>query len=619
MERAWPRRARRVAVIVFVILLLDGIYVSARLAFALLGAGDHLQSAASSFSDRDFEEAEEEFQEANDSAADAAGLSWHPSYFLARAIPGLSADADAIHRLAEASEATSAAGLIAVDAVDDLGLEDDFTSAFYSNGRVDLKTLEGLQDPIAEASRLLSEADSLLEGAPEPHLELATRALDEGRTEISEAAETARRASLLVDALPEVTGGDKSYLLAFQAPSESRGTGGLMGMLGILNAKDGRIGLGEIVETSDVATRLDEPVDAPRWYVERYASYDATQDFKQANLSAHFPTVAQVWLDMYEQEQGKSLDGVIAMDPLALQDLMVATGSIRDPESNITIASNTVAEFMMRDSYAQLGSNEQPNVLRRLVEGFWERVESGDLEGTALAEGMGNATRSGHLKVYMEDDELAASFRELEADGDFTAAANSQIVFHNNSAGNKVDFFMHRQIDTDISLSSSGEAVVRTRVRMENRAPNKGPQLLLGPYLPGDPPGMNRAFTNISLPAGAEVTGYSLDGQEREVFTADEAGRSTVWDLLEILPGEETTMLVEYRLPGAVTVIEGGERARLALSFVPQATAQPDRLSVSIEPPDGFAFEEDGDELASYTWRGDLMETHEVELELVED
>lgn len=141
---------------------------------------------------------------------------------------------------------------------------------------------------------LLDDAAIRLDGAPEPTLPVLGRALDTARWRIERAMEATKDAQTLFRAAPSLFGdvARRRYLLAFQSPSEARGSGGFMGLYGILEADGGRLSLRKMGPIGDLSLSPAEAVDAPGWFERRYEGFASLWQWQQANLSGDFPTVA---------------------------------------------------------------------------------------------------------------------------------------------------------------------------------------------------------------------------------------------------------------------------------------------------------------------------------------
>ena len=70
------------------------------------------------------------------------------------------------------------------------------------------------------------------------------------------------------------------------------------------------------------------------------------------NLSPHFPYAAQLMLSMWQRQFGQKLDGVIAIDPVALSYLLAVTGPVKLADGS-SVTSANVADLMMRSIYVK--------------------------------------------------------------------------------------------------------------------------------------------------------------------------------------------------------------------------------------------------------------------------
>lgn len=230
---------------------------------------------------------------------------------------------------------------------------------------------------------------------------------------------------------------------------------------------------------------------------------------------------------MYRQATGSRLDGVIAMDPIALGYLTPATGPLRARGWNVDIGPDNAAQVLLHDAYVRLDDEPeaQNRYLARLVRNLWTKISRGDVDPVALAQGLVQGLHSQHVKMHAVRGDDGRALAALEVNGSpLGREANVQYVWHDNLAANKVDVFLRQSIDTVMEVTQRGETRVVTRVTFENDAPAGSPSVLLGPYAEGDEPGLNRLALNLLLPEDAEVTGYEIDGSARPPLLAREAG-----------------------------------------------------------------------------------------------
>jgi hypothetical protein len=398
--------------------------------------------------------------------------------------------------------------------------------------------------------------------------------LAEARDELLDASEAAQKGEAAFSALPQLLGGDKPrrYFLAFQTPSEQRGTGGLIGFYGIIQATDGRIDLKRV---APIGT-LPQPrgrVPAPTWFVNHYEDFSSFRQWQQVNESFNFPVVSDVLIRLYEERAGDRLDGVIAMDPIVLGSLTQGTGPIPSPELNTDISQENAKQVLLRDAYT-IDEAVQARALKNLVSRFFEMLQSDDVDLDGLLEGLDESITNQHFKMYSQDPEAQDAIRRIEMSG-WNEDPALQAVWHTSASPSKVDYFLHREISLDVELQEDGSAAVTETVELNNAAtPHPGTELT-GPGYAGDPEGLNRMFLNLMMPEGSKLRGFEIDGRKRAPLKAKEGDHPLVWEILEIPAGETATVVLRYDLaPQAST----GFRVLLQ----PQAMVNPDRYSVRI-------------------------------------
>jgi hypothetical protein len=272
------------------------------------------------------------------------------------------------------------------------------------------------------------------------------------------------------------------------------------------------------------------------------------------------------------------------MDPITLAGFMEATGPIADPISGDLITSAEIGDVLLRDSYVRFPDPAaQDAFLGDLVRSFWDRVQNGEV-GPEVATAVGAAVRTGHLKVYSGDPEEQAAMVSLHADGNYASwGPAAQLVFNENYAVNKVDYYLHRTVDTRVELHPEGGATFTTSVAVENHAPSTPPSLLIGEEEGVVPPGTNRMVLAVALPSGAEADRTESDGETLTPFTYKDSGHTVMWDLVTVPPGETAHVIFVYSLRGP-PLRGGGE---LTMTLVPQTTVNPDRFSFELIPAGG--------------------------------
>lgn len=603
-------------------LVADAAYASARGGFALFGARSSLLSAVGNLRDGDAAAARSDFGEAEGDLATANSSFGHPGYWLLERLPLIGSDARAAHLVAQAADGLASSGGDGVKIAEGLGTDGgDLGSSLLEGGRVRFDRLQEAalaMDPLLEE---IIEADAILRRAPRPRFGVIRDAVLLARERITGARTALERGRAVAGVAEELFGGKgrKRYLLAFQAPSEARGSGGLFGLFAVLTVRDGAIEIGQITKPPKplVASMAPEitPVVAPDWFVTKYEAEASLWNSSEVNMSPHFPTVAEALLKMFEQIKPVDLDGVLSLDPHAFASLLPASGPIETPELG-TVTAENAGRMIMRDSYTRITTNEQERNFGILLDEFFTRLRSGDVAGPAFLTGVGEAASHGRLKFYVRDEDAAEALATARADGDFTSAGPmQQFVWHNSDSVSKVDWFLHRTLETVVRLQEDGSAQVETRILLENKAPDGPKSLLLGGAGEGYEPGQNRMRLDVLMPKGAELISFK-DGQTNiEANEVDEAGYPSAWYRLIMSPKSQRLIEVTYIVPDAFEP----DTERFAFTLYPHAAVRPDKYLLTVYAPDGSEVRtadtfDDAAEFVQVTGRLEELVALEVEL-----
>ncbi|MGI8773552.1 MAG: DUF4012 domain-containing protein [Actinomycetota bacterium] len=559
----------------------DAVYVAWRVGSGLTSSATALAAGSEALKAGDPSGAMSELQTALEKATAAEEALRHPSARLAGVVPFTSKDMAAVEALTAAASDAALAGSTMSEILAELGVSGErISAAFYAEGKVDVESLQRVAPRMSEAARGIFGAYNTLQAVDEvPSLRVIAEALDSTRQRLLAASESTGRVAMLFDLLPTALGADeeRSYLLLFQALGESRGTGGVAGLYGVLTASDGELELRNIHPYSRLGNV--ESTDSPAWFEQNYSFQSALTQWPQANVSPNFPAVAQTMLSMYENSSGEKLDGVLAMDPLALSLLMQGTGPIEVGELNIS--PQNMDELLLVESYTGFpNSAAQNDFLAQVVTAFWDELSGTPADPEGLVTGFGEAIDRQHLKFYLDDGEEQLALSELQATGSYTGAGDMvQMLFTNNYSTNKVDYFLRRSTKTEVVIMPDGTARVDVEVTLINDAPRGEPDLLLGEGTDTLPPGGNSSLVSLLMPAGAQAASTSVNGEDVPLLTYQDEGHPVAWWLVDIPPRGRARLAFSYDLPDAVDLNGGGA---FSLTLFPQTAVRPESYEIRV-------------------------------------
>ena len=325
--------------------------------------------------------------------------------------------------------------------------------------------------------------------------------------ELTDAAADAEVAVEAVALAPALFGGegDRRYLILFTTPAEMRGLGGFVGNYGELTAVDGDVELTRSGRVNDVKPAVGAPpwtITGPADYVERWGRYEVGRYVQDTTYSPDFPSVAQVWEEMYPQMPGGgAVDGVIVVDPYALAALMTFTGPIVVPGYDTPLTSENAADILLREQYVTFAQDNDQRIdfLDDVTRLTFEALTAGDLPGPReVTDVLGPMVAQGRLLVHSVTPGEQDFFTGIdldgalpEVDGDFLSVTTQ------NSGNNKIDIFLHRRIRYDVRYDpDTGRVEADVTVTLRNDAPASG----LPDYVIGNrdtsriPPGANQMY-----------------------------------------------------------------------------------------------------------------------------
>jgi hypothetical protein len=416
----------------------------------------------------------------------------------------------------------------------------------------------------------------------------------EARTTVGAAAKGLRKVSVAMKALPSILGegGKKRYLVAFSGLSELRGSGGLYGYITELNATDGDL---DLTDVSGEPTQLVPTTDAshlrfPSWFPKEFREQSGL--FLNINLSTDFPTVGDLIVQAVQPTLGQ-VDGVIAVDPVAIGALLQVTGPITVPSWDGPINATNVSEIAHNSVYLRIPDKQKRDEFYRdLVRTTFGQLTSGeDRIAPSGAGALDLAVQEGHLRMFTTDESDQRSMRSMGLDGGVDRAREATDVLSvasYNATGNKIDWYLHRDVLYRVRLDpGSGSASTELVATYRNEAPASGlPDYVIGSPIAGFPKGVNQQVTMILRTPGDEPGELRIGDEDPGSAEQSEGWLTAYRSTLDIGPRAGTTLRRSSIVADAVVRSAGAANYRLHI--LPQAVAHPDRYEILIEVPPGW-------------------------------
>jgi hypothetical protein len=577
------RRAAAVLGGVLLLLVLDGLWAANAARNALTLADATLRRGTAALQGGDPATAQASFRVARDAAADLEGALRHPLPLLAGVLPGLREDVRALRSLADVTDLVGASGEHLVAAARAAGWFGDETLPLLADGRVRLEPVERAAPDLVRAARGLSRATDLAVGATGPGLFPALRsALDRVTEGLRANATLVRKAADAAVLLPPALGADepRRYLLAFLNLNDPRASGGFLGMYGLLEAREGALRLGEVAHANRLPP-VRPSVELPRELERLFGVFGSARRLYQTTYPPDFPNSARIALAVWERSGGPPVDGVLALDPVALAGVLAATGPVEVPAWPEPLSAANAVEVLERETFLlpqPTSDRVQEAIARSVIQALFSRK----LDAARLAPALTEAAAARHLQLYMTREEEQRLVARMGAAGDPAIPANPLMVAWQGASASRAGYFAEPSIDYRAELGRDGSARVTLRAALRNTAPHGPPSILLGDGN-GEPVGGYTAYAMVVLPEGARVGGLRLDGRPAPLaLRGSLEGHPVLLGLVETRSGERRVLEVGYELPPG-SLPEGG----FELGIVPAPALRPTPVRVEIVLPPG--------------------------------
>ncbi|MBM4728298.1 DUF4012 domain-containing protein [Rhodococcus hoagii] len=451
------------------------------------------------------------------------------------------------------------------------GLTDDVLTPAVQAGSVlspDRLISEGARidlGPLREASPALADsagAAAALAAQADAVDSTFLGAVDSARIQLQE--QTADLSQLLgnvstaAEIVPSMMGADgpRTYFIGFQTNAEARGTGGLLGGFGELRAVDGAVRVEDLGSNKELSIEDKKPLDLGPDFEKQYGISRPTTDFRNSNVSSHFPYAAQIWRSLWAQESGEQVDGVIATDPVALSYILDVVGPVTMPDGEKVTADNVV-ELTESTAYSRFANNNNARkaYLQTIAGKVVERMTGKISNPQALLEALGRAASERRIAVWSanptEQQVLEGTVLGHTVPDDPAPYAG---VVVNNLGGNKLDYYLEREIDYTAESCVGDTRKSTVTVRLTNTLPpGDYTKYVAGMFdnPAGAPVGTN--LTNLSLVAtqGAKLNKVTVDGKPAFAFTGAERGHPVFDIQTQVRQGQ--TIEVKYELTEPAT------------------------------------------------------------------
>ena len=367
----------------------------------------------------------------------------------------------------------------------------------------------------------------------------------------------------------------KKYLIIFQNNSELRPTGGFMGSYALLEVKRGKIIKMEIPGGGfyDLKAANQTIVEAPK----PFHLFSPYWQIWNANWFPDWPTSAKKIVWFYENSlSGVTVDGIIAITPDVVEDLLNIIGPIEMPNYNKTItAENFVKEIQKAVEIEYDKEENQPKkIIADLMPVVLKKLFNLKTEQTPgfLRLLIDNLSKK-NILLWFRQNEMQDVVQDFSWSGEIKKSQGDYLmVIHTNIGGGKTDRVIKNKILHNVEIDNQGnifDTVILTRIHQGQKDDifeNKNNVDYVRFYVPAgsqliSAQGFDQIPSNLfkiaATSQGDTPPDPDLEKIEKnpildERFNmriTNEFNKTCFGNWIMVKPGEEKTVTIKYKLP----------------------------------------------------------------------
>ena len=461
------------------------------------------------------------------------------------------------------------------------------------DGTINVEMLRNVFVSLGKVQPVVERTAKQMDALGETHITQLKKPVEQLDNLLGTLDTAAREAGPLSESLPSMLGvdGPRTYLVIAQNNSEIRATGGFPGSMGPMTVDNGKLSMGEFRGIGQVKRldRINETADAPAITDEESVIFGTRMVWipGDAGFTPDFPRFAEIMREHWAANGYGDVDGVIAIDPLFLQEVLKLLGGVTASNGE-TIDGTNAVKVLLHDIYNRgLKNAEQDAVFSEVAELAFDKITSdlGKAKLSGLIHAVGDGVSNGHLKVWCVESAQESLIRELGCGGEVSTdeTAPALGVYFNDVTYSKMSWYL--STSTQIGAASKnpdGSYSYTVSTVMHNNI-TKGEASENSKYVEGSSgnkrgPDDMLTFVYLYAPAGGSISDLKSTGY----FTGAERNfRPAI--------GELEGKMIERSLNGfdvwfGETQMLAGESVTITYKVTTSPKASTDKLAIQQTP-----------------------------------
>lgn len=435
-------------------------------------------------------------------------------------------------------------------------------ATLFADGKIDAEGVQRISDAYATVAPVVRTGIDDLNAIPEGENTKLKQVEDKVKAPLQKATEMLDFADAVLPYAPQMVGAGgqtRTYLLVAQNNSELRATGGFPGSWIPVTVTDGQISIGD-----SQTLQGERDYGFPITDEERAVFGEGmSQSPGNLNCTPDFTRAGMLFAMAWKAYTGQDVNGVIAMDPMFIQDLLVFTGGITAPDGEVVDGTNA-AQVLLSGTYWKFGSDpEAQDAYFSAVAGLCTQQIMGNLGAADLSElvkMIQTDANERRVYAYMVDEGEEAAMQRIGLGGELSTDTTKPVlgVYVNDNTWAKMCWY--ERIQTTIGEAVTNEDGTKTypvTTTLTNMATAE--ELASAPeYVTGNSPLKRDAYdifnspVILMAPAGGNITDVQIGGQANAA-ASQLYGHAIIIGDANMEPQETVTFAYNVTVPAEAT------------------------------------------------------------------
>ncbi|HLS93203.1 MAG TPA: DUF4012 domain-containing protein [Microbacterium sp.] len=540
--RRWTNKhTKRTIIIAIIVLIVCGIWLGIR---ALMVKGD-LEAAQRVVThvQEDPDSLQASLPVLGEYAGSAASVRWDPVWRVAEFIPWAGTNLKGVRLAAESIDV--AANDLAVPALEEMN--SDSETPILERLLPILDDVQPRVESLAEGIEKVAASNSLI-GPVRSGVDMVDGVM--------------QTAAPALGVAPSLLGadGEKNYLLVFMNNAESVGLGGSAASQTLVHVDKGRLEIAAQAGSGNFTEGQAVDVDVDDSAMQLYGDYLRTH-VNTTPSRPDFPTMAELTTAFWNRDIGdQQIDGVVAIDPIALSFILEATGPINIEETGDTIDSGNAVSLLLSEVYSRWNAYENPEIVDQFFAGvavqMFDKVASADFDMLTMVRSLQRGIDQGSILFHSFDEETQEFIAAERVSGILPTSndENSTVgVYFRDESASKIDYYMRSNIDVAQQCTDSGATFdVATTLHLDI---DQAAADMLPDYVKSGTWGSSQFRTAVYVygPAGTTLDEVTIEGRQVEIKNQDidDLGRPVAYVETYLAPTEQATVNASFSGEGA--------------------------------------------------------------------